>query len=95
MLCIHLNDTLEMLVLVLPFLDSTRQFCCWEVGMCLARFFVVLCFLLLLSSVRRLGKTLFWSLLRSAHSICLRPKELCQSNCLYLFLSVFSSSTVA
>lgn len=47
------------------------------------------------SEERRLDKTLFWSLLTSAHSICLRPKELCQSNCLHLFLSVFSSSTVA
>lgn len=47
------------------------------------------------SEERRMDKPLFWSLWTSAHSICLRPKELCQSNCLHLFLSVFSNSTVA
>lgn len=76
---------------------SMYQYHCWDVGMLFgwglgcALFPLIVFF----SEERRLDKILFWSLLTSAHSICLRPKELCQSNCLHLFLSVFSSSTVA
>lgn len=64
--------------------------------MCLAGFWVVLFSLtVFFSEQRRPGETLFQTLFTSAPSICLRPKELCQSNCLHLFLSVFSGSTVA